>query len=446
MTTQIFVASTPLGTAVLVAALDANCFDDADRRILLLCDTSAIPEAAPPADSMPGSGLLRARFDEVLSWNDTISPQHPAEWTPRADDTPLWERHLRRAWHLGDDEVELVFASPHAAPAQALAQILGGGPLTVYVDDLAGYGPTGSRIPPLIGTRVRRVLHPDLLPGLQPLLLAEFGVDHVPLPTAALLKVFAELADAAPEFPFPDGPALLLGERLAGAGLLSPEETRELHLRMVRGTVALGHTRLLLVPHPHAPVPLSAALAREASRLGAGLTVLDSGPLGVPVPPEVLYQRIRPALVVGCSATELLTAATLYELPVARTGTGTLLERLTPFENTARVPVTITDALLPDLEDAAAVTCQKPPTEAAVARKLGGLLPAVGFAMQPRVRPDLRPTAERYLSERLDGHTWRYFKRRRLAALALPGVVPPRLAFIRRNPTLRRLARRVRDR
>ncbi|MER5893614.1 polysialyltransferase family glycosyltransferase [Streptomyces sp. NPDC001876] len=446
MTTQIFVASTPYGTAVLAAALDANCFDDADRRILLLCDTSTIPEAAPPAGSMPGSGLLRTRFDEVLSWNDTICPQHPAEWTPRADDAPLWERHLRRAWHLGDDDVELAFASPHTAPAQALAQILGGGTITVYVDDLAGYGPTGSKIPPLIGTRVGRVLHQDLLPGLRPLLLAEFGAEPVPLPTDALLKVFAELADAAPEFPFPDGPALLLGERLAESGLLSPAEARELHLRMVRGTVALGHTRLLFVPHPHAPVTWSAALAREATRLGAELTVLDSGSLTAPVLPEVLYRRMRPALVVGCAATELLTAATLYELPVARTGTGTLLERLTPYENTYRVPVTITDALLPELTDAAAVACQKPPTEAAVARKLDGLLHAVGFSMQPRVRPDLRPAAERYLSEHLDGRTWRYFKRRRLASLALPGVVPPRLASIRRNPTLRRLARRVRGR
>lgn len=446
MTTQIFVASTPRGTATLAAALDANCFDDADRRILLLCDSSAIPEAAPPADGMPGFGRLRTRFDKVLSWNDAISPQHPGEWTPRADDVPLWERHLRQAWKLGDDEVELAFASPHAAPALALAQILGGGPITVYVDELAGYGPTGSKIPPLIGTRVQRLLHPDLLPGLRPLLLAEFGVEPVPLPAAALRKVFAELADAAPEFPFPQGPALLLGERLAESGLLSPAGTKELHLGMVRGAAALGHTRLLFAPHPHAPVPWSAALADEASRHGAELTVLDTGPLGAPVLPEVLYQRIRPALVVGCSATELLTAATLFELPVARTGTGTLLERLTPYENTARIAATITDALLPALDDTAAVTGQSPPTEAAVARKLEGLLHAVGFAMQPRVRPDLRPAAERYLSQHLNGHTWRYFKRRRLGSLALPGVVPSRLAFLRRSPALRRLARRVRGR
>lgn len=446
MTTQILVASTPHGTATLAAALDANCFDEAGRRILLLCDASAVPEAAPPADSMPGFEGLLSRFDEVLSWNDAIFPLHPGEWIPRADDVPLWERHLRRAWHLGDDEVELAFASPHTAPALALAQILGGGPLTVYVDDLAGYGPTGAKVPPLIGTRVRRLLHPDLLPGLQPLLLGEFGVTPLALPTAALLKVFGELADAAGEFPLPHGTALLLGEPLSAPGLLSPAGTKELYLRMVRGTAALGHTRILFLPHPHAPIPWASALAVEASSHGAELTVLDAGSLDVPVLPEVLYRRIRPSLVVGCSATGLLTAATLYGLPVARTGTGTLLERLTPYENTARVPATITDALLPELTDTAAVTVQSPPTDAVVTRKLDGLLHAVGFAMQPRVRPDLRPAAERYLSEYLDGHTWRYFKRRRLASLALPGVVPPRLAFIRRNPTLRRIARRVRGR
>ncbi|NED24917.1 hypothetical protein G3I37_08415, partial [Streptomyces anulatus] len=66
--------------------------------------------------------------------------------------------------------------------------------------------------------------------------------------------------------------------------------------------------------------------------------------------------------------------------------------------------------------DQAAVTVQSPCSGA----ELDGLLAAVGFAMRPKVRPDLRPAAERYLSTRLDDRTWRYFKRRRLASLALP--------------------------
>ncbi|MFE9724709.1 polysialyltransferase family glycosyltransferase [Streptomyces sp. NPDC005794] len=447
MTTQIFVASSLHGTAVLAAALDAGCFEGSGRaegparRILLLSDDTAIPEATVPIDAMPGFGRLRTRFDEVRSWNDAVFPLHPSAWTPRADDVPLWERHLRRAWDLGDEEVELALESPHAAPAQAVVQIFTGGPVTVYTVGLTGYGPTGGKIPPLIGTRVRRLLHPDLLPGLKPLLLGEFDAVPHPLPTPALLKVYAELADASPEFDVPEGAALLL---LPEAGTLPAAEEAELHLRMVRGTAALGHTHLVLQPHPDGPAPVTPALRAEAARLGVELTLPHSGLSGAPVPAEVLYERLRPALVVGCSSTALLTAAAYYGLPVARTGTGTLLERLTPYENPARIPATIVDALLPDLAEPAAVSDQSPLTEATVAEALDGLLPAVAFAMQPRVRPDFRPAAERYLSAHLNTRTWRYFKRRRLGSLALPGVVPARLAFVRRNATLRRIARRAR--
>ncbi|MFD6277615.1 polysialyltransferase family glycosyltransferase [Streptomyces sp. NPDC060209] len=441
MTTQIFVASDLHGTAVLAAALDSGCFEDSGRRILLLCDTTAIPEAAAPVDSMPGFDRLRTRFDEVLSWNDAVFPLHPGAWTPRADDVPLWERHLRRAWELGDEEVELALESPHTAPALAVAQIFTGGPVSVYTDGLTGYGPTGGKLPPLIGTRIRQLLHPDLLPGLEPLLLGEFGVAPRALPTPALLKVFGELADATPEFDAPEGVALLL---LPESGTLPAAEEAELHLRMIRGTAARGHTHLVVRPHPGGPVPSVPDLRAEAGRLGVELTVADSGLPGTPVLAEVLYERLRPALVVGCASTALLTATAHYGLPVARTGTGALLERLAPYENPARIPVTIVDALLPDLADPAAVSGWSPPTGASVAEALGGLLPAVAFAMQPRVRPDLRPAAERYLSDGLNSRTWRYFKRRRLGSLALPGVVPARLAFVRRNAALRRLARRAR--
>ncbi|MFC9948137.1 polysialyltransferase family glycosyltransferase [Streptomyces pratensis] len=442
MTTQIFVTSGPLGTAVLAAAVDSGCFADSGRRLLLLCDTTAVPEAAAPSDAMPGFERLRSRFDEVHSWNDAVFPLHPGTWTPRADDVPLWERHLRRVWDLADEEVELVLESPHTGPAEAMAQIFTGGPVTVYADGLTGYGPTPGKIPPLIGTRVRQVLHLDLLPGLTPLLLGEFGAVPRPLPAPALLRVFGELEDAAPKSGAPEGAAVLL---LPETGTLPPAEEAELHLRMVRGTAALGHTHLVLQPHPRGPAHPAPALRAEAARLGVELTVPDSGRPGAPLLAEVLYERLRPALVVGCSSTALLTAAAYYGLPVARTGTGALLERLAPYENPARIPVTIVDALLPDLAEPAAVSGQSPLTGAVVEKALDGLLPAVAFAMQPRVRPDLRPAAERYLSAHLNARTWRYFKRRRLGSLALPGVVPARLAFVRRNATLRRLARRARS-
>ncbi|WP_439940254.1 alpha-2,8-polysialyltransferase family protein [Streptomyces sp. BBFR115] len=437
MRTQIFLASTLYGAATLAAALDSDRFAAADRRILLVCNNAATPETTAPLDELPGFERLRDRFDEVLSWNETISPFHPSGWAPRPDDVPLWERYLRLLWRLGDDRVELAVESIQVNPALAVCQIFTGAPVTVYADGLMSYGPTRNKIDPLVGTRIDRLLHLDLVPGLRPVLLTEFGVEPELVPTDAFLKVLAELGDTAPESPgLPEEPALLLGQYLAALDILTAEEEEALHVRMLRGVVGLGHTRVVFKPHPSAPARWSRALEREAERLGAELTVLDT-----PVLAEVLYQRVCPALVAGCFSTGLFTAAALYGLPVARTGTGTLLERLTPYENSNRVPVTIVDALLPDLDDAEAVTGQR---RGMTVEELTELVEAVSFAMQPKIRPDLRPAAERYLAAQLDGHTRRYFKRRRLTSLALPGGVPTQLAFIPRNATVRRMARRAR--
>ncbi|MFE9096184.1 alpha-2,8-polysialyltransferase family protein [Streptomyces sp. NPDC007264] len=437
MTTQIFLASTLYGTATLAAALDSECFAPADRRILLVSNNAATPETTPGLDEMPGFTHLRARFDDVVSWNETISPFHPGGWAPRPDDVPLWERHLRLAWDLGDDDIELAVESIQVNPALGICQIFTGAPVTVYADGLMSYGPTRNKIDPLVGTRVDRLLHLDLVPGLKPLLLTEFGVEPEILPTDAFSKILAELEDTGDALPSVDAPALLLGQYLSALGILTAEEEENLHVRMLEGAVGLGHTRVVFKPHPTAPARWSRTLEKEADRLGADLTVLDT-----PVLAEVLYQRMRPALVVGCFSTALLTASAFYGLPVARTGTGALLERLTPYENSNRVPVTIVDALLPELTDREAVTGRRRGMDV---RDLTGLIAAVGYAMQPKIYPELRPAAERYLTDHLTRHTWRYFKRKRLTSLALPGAVPAQLAFIPRNATVRRVARRARS-
>ncbi|MET9900213.1 alpha-2,8-polysialyltransferase family protein [Streptomyces sp. NPDC006446] len=437
MTTQIFMASTLYGTATLAAALDTDSFGPADRRVLLVSNNAATPETTPGVEDMPGFEQLRGRFDDVISWNETISPFHPGGWAPRPDDVPLWERHLRLAWNLGDDDIELAVESIQVNPALGVSQIFMGAPVTVYADGLMSYGPTRNKIDPLVGTRVTRLLHLDLVPGLRPLLLTEFDVEPEIVPTDAFVKVLAQLVDTGDTLPAIDEPALLLGQYLSALGILTAEEEEDLHVRMLKGVIALGHTRVVFKPHPTAPARWSRVLEREAEKLGADLTVLDT-----PVLAEVLYQRMRPALVVGCFSTALLTASALYGLPVARVGTGALLDRLTPYENSNRVPVTIVDALLPDLSDRAAVTGQGPGTDAAALTKL---LKAVGFAMQPKIYPDLRPAAESYLTNHLSEHTWRYFKRKRLTSLALPGAVPAQLAFIPRNATVRRVARRARS-
>ncbi|MDW4908492.1 polysialyltransferase family glycosyltransferase [Streptomyces sp. ADMS] len=441
-TTQIFCASTLYGAATLAAALDAGLFGPADRRVLLITNNASNPEITPGVDAMSGFDRVSERFDEVLSWNETITPFHPSGWGPRADDVPLWERHLRLLWNLGDDNIELAVESVQVNPALALCQLFTGAPVDVYADGLISYGPTRDKIDALVGTRIGRLLHLDLVPGLTPLLLTEFGVPAELVPSEAFLKVLGELAEAETETgpaPAEEQPALLLGQYLSALGILTPAEEEELHLRMVRGAVAAGHRSLVFKPHPTAPAAWSGSLETEAKKLGAELTVLDR-----PVLAEVLFQRLRPALVVGCFSTGLFTAAGMYGIPVARVGTDTVLEKITPYQNSNRVPLTIVDVLLPDLGDAKAVKKWSMPSDKQVGKSLAGLVKAIGFCMQPRIYPRLRPEAEGYLSKHLTEQTWPYFKRRRLTSLALPGALPSQLSFIPRNATVRRIARRAR--
>ncbi|WP_406737929.1 alpha-2,8-polysialyltransferase family protein [Streptomyces sp. NBC_00853] len=440
MPTQIFLASTLYGAATLAAGIDAGSFPPAGRRILLTSNHAVTAEVAPGVTDMPGFAALRPRFDEVLDWNRVIEPQHPSTWAPRAEDVPIWERQLRTLWNLGEDRVELIVESLQVPPAQSLCRLFPGAAVDVYADGLMSYGPTRFRLDPQLGMRVRRVLHLDLVPGLEPLLLTEFGVRVELVPTQPFLKVLAELAEATPnEAPEPAGPpALLLGQYLSALDLMTLAEEEELHVSMVRGAHALGHRELLFKPHPGAPAAYWRRAEEEAERLGARLTVIAA-----PVLAETLYQRLRPALVVGCFSTGLLTAATLYGLPVARTGTGAVLAALTPYPNSNRVPLALVDALLPDLADAEAVRAWTPPTPEQVRAEPAALLTAVGFTMQPQILAARRPAAEAYLAKRLTPHTWRYFTRRRLTALGLPGGIPAQLSFLPRSRAVRRAVRRM---
>ncbi|MBQ1090253.1 alpha-2,8-polysialyltransferase family protein [Streptomyces sp. B93] len=436
-TTQIFCVSTLYGAATLAAALDSDLFEDADRRMLLVFNNSTTPETTPSVHEMPGFGPLRDHFDDVALYNDAIRPFHPGAWSPRPDDLPLFERYLRLLWDLGDDRVELVLESIQVNPALALAQMFTDAPVHVYADGLMSYGPTRNKLDPLVGTRVRRLLHLDLVPGLTPMLLTEFDVSAQVVPTQAFTKVLSSLTGASGELPaLPENAALLLGQYLSALNILTPAEEEELHVRMMRGAVERGHRSVVFKPHPTAPARYSLALEAEAEKLGVELTVIGS-----PVLAEVLFEKTRPALVVGCFSTALFTASAFYDLPVARVGTEPLLDRLTPYQNSNRVPVTLADALLPELSD------QRDGSRddlAVPAELLGGLVTAVGFTMQPQIYPSLRPAVERFLAAHYGPRLQRYFKRRRLTSLGLPGGIPERLGFLPRNATARRVVRRAR--
>ncbi|MGV9450713.1 alpha-2,8-polysialyltransferase family protein [Streptomyces sp. NPDC003635] len=432
-TTQIFCVSTLYGAATLAAALDSEVFEQADRRLLLVFNNSACPETTMAVDEMPGFEPLRDHFDGVVSFNEAIRPFHPGAWSPRMDDLPLFERYVRLLWGLGDDRVELVLESIQVNPALALAQMFTGAPVHVYADGLMSYGPTRNKLDPLVGTRVRRLLHLDLVPGLTPTLLTEFDVPAEVLPTEAFRKVMGELAGVIEDLPvLPENSAVLLGQYLSALNILTPQAEEELHVRMLRGAVGRGHRTIVFKPHPTAPARYSRALEAEAEKLGVDLTVLDT-----PVLAEVLFEKSRPGLVVGCFSTALFTAAAFYDLPVARIGTEPLLDGLTPYQNSNRIPAVLADAVLPDLE-------RRDGEETVPAETLGALVAAIGFTMQPQIYPSLRPAAERYLSEHYKPRTQRYFKRKRLTSLGLPGGIPERLSFLPRNSAARRVVRRAR--
>ena len=130
---------------------------------------------------------------------------------------------------------------------------------------------------------------------------------------------------------------------------------------------------------------------------------------------EAWFRDASPELVVSCFSTALLVAAQYFGRPIATMGCDTALERITPYENSNRIPATIVDAIVPELLPDGSLSM--PP-----ARHLAGLIRAVGFCMQPKRHPDLRRGAAEYLQSHGSA---RYFKRRRLEATGLsstPGI------------------------
>ncbi|MEO5874558.1 MAG: polysialyltransferase family glycosyltransferase, partial [Streptosporangiaceae bacterium] len=194
------------------------------------------------------------------------------------------------------------------------------------------------------------------------------------------------------------------------------QEEDELHVAMLRGVVARGHTTVLFKPHPASPVRATGALAEAAQSLGARLLVIDD-----PVPAEAWCAATRPALIVGCFSTALSTAVRYYGVPAAAVGTRDLLAKLAPYQNSNRVPVTIIDTMLPHLSEDGTLSAPVL-TDAA---ELSRLLTAVAYAMRAGSLPERRAEAVAYLTGHAGGPMARYFKRRRLTTLGLPGGLSP---------------------
>ncbi|WP_433360304.1 alpha-2,8-polysialyltransferase family protein [Streptosporangium sp. CA-115845] len=398
--TQLFYASTLFGAMTLAAAIDDGRFGPRQgRRILLVSNNAAIPEIIPALDETPGFAALRPRFDEIHSWNEIVAPLHPSDWKARVVEVPMLGRLLRSHLSLGAGPAELVLESVAVPPARTLAGLVRDCPISVYSDGLMSYGPTRDPLPQEIYGRITRLLHLDLVPGLRPLLLSEYGVPAEPLSDRAFLDVVGHRADDPPS-----GRAMILGQYLSALGIVTSEEEAELHADMLRGLVARGFSRVLFKPHPAAGRRHAQRLRETAAGLGVELDVVAET-----VPAESCFATLGPELVVGCFSTALITAGRYFGLPVATVGGKLILERLSPYENSNRIPATITDALLPRLSTDGSLW-EPPPVD------VSALVGAVGYCMRSEAYPGLREQAAAYLQACGPD---RYFKHRRLAALDL---------------------------
>jgi hypothetical protein len=417
VTTQIFVASTAFGLLTLSAALADGCWPAPERRLLVISTNALVPETAPALADTPGLSTLLEAFDQVVDYNEAIAPHHPSVWRPRAGDLPVLERYLRLRWGLGEDDLRLVVESIQVAPALTLCQVFADAPVDVYADGLMSYGPTRSRLPTLVGARIERLLHLDLVPGLRPVLLRELDVPATVISTEAFRDAVRRVGAAAGPPPDPSGDgrvAVVLGQYLAELGVLSVDEELELHTQMVEHCLDAGFQTVVFKPHPSALSQQVGPLVQAAARRGARLVVRDQPSLV-----ETWFGREPVHLVLGCFSTGLLTAS-LFGVPTARVGTELLLERLRPYENSNRIPVTLVHACVPPMASDGGLTTA--PTVG-----LSELVETVSYCMQPEQYPELRTVAQQVLNAHGD-ELRPYLKRRRLTHLALPGALPQKPA------------------
>lgn len=435
---QIFLASTFFELVCLAGGIDSGAYDtrvppavlrtpgepparqtlEVSERLLLVSNNAFVLEQATPLVDTPGAAALLSRFDRILDLNALIGPQHPSAWSPADSDLPMLQRLIRTAWDLGDDEIELVIESPQVNPAIALSRVFSEAFIRVHADGLMSYGPTRSRIPLEMGQRLTELTYLPLVEGLRPLLLREFDIHPEPIPADAFTAVVAELADALDaevsgllgEVRGEDT-AFAVGQYLSALGLITFEEEERLHLAMIERAARAGCATVVFKPHPAAPHSARAVLRAAADEHGITLRIIDS-----PIIAEVLLHRLAPRLVVGVFSTALATARAIYGIPTATVGTDLLLERIAPYQNSNRVPLTIVDHLSRSGAE------QLSPAEVS---RLQELVEAVAYCMQPIIASNLRPVAQNVLALAAGTPEMRYFKKRRLMKLALPGGPRP---------------------
>ena len=405
--TQLFVLHSAYGLTTAAAALDEGLIEAGEERVLVPVNSARIPETSLAIHEQPNLRSLCARFDRIEPLDEILSPRHPSSWHPVAADLPILRRLLARAWNL-DDDLELLVQSPQVAPARTLLSLFPDARITVIGDGLMTYSPMRVKLPRTVVERVGRVVYADVVPGVEPLVFGAGGAQRMPVPPAAFRKALRETTAADPQLDvLADGTptVLVLGQYLSALGLVSAAEEIAMQGDMIDRAAAWGPRRIVFKPHPSAPPLVTGAVRERAEAHGAEFVEYR----GVESA-ELVAERLDVAGVVAGFSTALPTVQTLFDRAIASSGTQTVLRRLTPYENSNRVPATIVDALT------------RPDDRYRDPVQLQLLIDAVGYAMQPKIAAHLRPRAEELLEGLDHAERDRYFDRRRLVELRLPGA------------------------
>ncbi|CAH0149797.1 hypothetical protein SRABI76_00762 [Microbacterium oxydans] len=409
--TQLFALHSAYGLATAAAAIDEGLLGASVDRILVPFVSSSVPETVLGIAADPALQTLRARFDRIEDLDALLGPLHPSSWEPEPVDLPLLERLLTRAWGLDPGDLELLVQSPQVAPARTLLSIFPRARITIVGDGLMTYSPMRVALGHPVSARIHRVVHADVVPGVRPL-VGGTAAASVPLSSDAFRRVLLEtdhgeaVTDAAGA-PLDDGAStvLVLGQYLSALGLMTQREEIALQRDLIDRAAQWSPERIVFKPHPAAPPLLTHAVRERALSHGFGFAEYR-GALAA----ELLASRLDGLAVVAGFSTALPTVHALFGTAIGSSGTAAMLARLTPYENSNRVPMTIVDALT------------RSETSDVDPDHLQLLIDAVGYAMQPEIAGHLRECAEQWLTAADAEERDRYFAPARLAALRLPGA------------------------
>lgn len=312
------------------------------------------------------------------------------------------------AIRLAHDDVELVVGTSTLQGGRALSRRFGDAPVSLLAAGASAYGPTHGALQGRLAKRVRQVIHLDLVPGLDPLLLTERSVPTRTVPLEAFRAAVSTLP--GPD-PVPDPTTLVLGRAAPWAGTLDRDDQTDLLVAMVERCAEAGHSRIVLLLDAEAPGKTRRQLDKAGRAVRADLTVVTDD-----LPVETWLALDGVSLVVGCATEDLLVAHQVFGRRVAQLDTEGVVKQLDPFDDPRRTAATLVGATVPDLRS----WTSTPGGEAAKPMDLSGLMSTVAYAMQPGLLADRRDAAIGFLEvhPKVRG---RFVRKRRLSELRLPG-------------------------